>query len=110
MKLGDIGELLVRGGNVMQGYWHNAEATRAVLLPDGWLRTGDVAELRDGHLYICGRVKDIVVMSNGEKLAPADAEMAIQRDGAFEQVLLVGEGRPFPILLAVSREHDEKCC
>jgi long-chain acyl-CoA synthetase len=108
VKLGDFGELLVRGGNVMQGYWRNVEATRAVLLPDGWLRTGDVAELRDGHLYICGRVKDIIVMSNGEKLAPADAEMAIQRDSAFEQALLVGEGRPFPILLAVSRERDEK--
>jgi long-chain acyl-CoA synthetase len=53
-------------------------------------------------------VKDILVMSNGEKLSPQDVELAILRDPLFEQVMVVGEGRPFPVLLAVSPEADEK--
>jgi long-chain acyl-CoA synthetase len=108
VKLGDGGELLARGGNVMQGYWRNDDATRATLTPDGWLRTGDLAEIRDRHIFIRGRAKDIMVMSNGEKLSPQDAELAILHDPAFEQVMLVGEGKPYPILLAVSKETDEK--
>jgi long-chain acyl-CoA synthetase len=108
VKLGDGGELLAKGGNVMQGYWRNDDATRATLTPDGWLRTGDLAEIRDRHIFIRGRAKDIMVMSNGEKLSPQDAELAILHDPAFEQVMLVGEGKPYPILLAVSKETDEK--
>ena len=107
VKLGDGGELLAKGGNVMLGYWRNEEATRATLTSDGWLRTGDIAEIRDRHIFIRGRAKDIMVMSNGEKLSPQDAELAILHDPAFEQVMLVGEGKPYPILLAVSKETDE---
>jgi len=108
VRIADEGELLVRGGNVMQGYWRNAEATRAALTPDGWLRTGDLAEIVDGRIFIRGRAKDIVVLSNGEKLPPQDVELAILHDPAFEQVMLIGEGRPYPILLAVARGHDEE--
>jgi long-chain acyl-CoA synthetase len=108
VRLGDGGELLAKGGNVMLGYWRNDEASRATLTPDGWLRTGDVAEIRDRHIFIRGRAKDIMVMSNGEKLSPQDAELAILHDPAFEQVMLVGEGKPYPILLAVSQDADEK--
>ena len=108
VKLGDGGELLARGDNVMLGYWRNPEASRAALTEDRWLRTGDLAEIKDGKIFIRGRAKDIVVLSNGEKLPPQDVEFAILHDPAFEQVMLVGEGRPYPILLAVSREGDEK--
>jgi long-chain acyl-CoA synthetase len=108
LRLGEGGELFVRGANVMQGYWRNPDATREVLGGDGWLRTGDLAELRDGRIYIRGRAKDILVMSNGEKLPPQEAEFAILHDPVFEQVMLVGEGRPFLVLLAVTRETDEK--
>ena len=108
VKLAESGELMAKGGNVMLGYWRNEEASRASLTPDGWLRTGDVAEIRDGHIFIRGRAKDIMVMSNGEKLSPQDAELAILHDPAFEQVMLVGEGKPYPILLAVTRETDDK--
>ncbi len=100
--------LMVRGPSVMLGYWRNDEATRAAIDADGWLATGDVAELRGGKLYIRGRVKDILVLSNGEKLSPQDAELAILRDPVFEQVMLIGEGRPFPVLLAVTQEADER--
>ncbi len=108
VKIVDNGELLARGGNVMLGYWHNEVATRAALTDDGWLKTGDIAEIRDGHIFIRGRAKDIMVMSNGEKLSPQDAELAILHDPAFDQVMLVGEGRPYPILLAVTQETDEQ--
>jgi long-chain acyl-CoA synthetase len=109
VKIGGNGELLARGGNVMLGYWRNPDATHATLTGDGWLKTGDVAEIRGGgHIYIRGRAKDILVMSNGEKVSPQDAELAILHDPAFEQVMLIGEGKPYPILLAVTQETDEK--
>jgi long-chain acyl-CoA synthetase len=108
VKLGEAAELLARGGNVMLGYWRNEEATRAAIDKDGWLHTGDVVEIRDTKIYIRGRIKDILVMSNGEKLPPQDVEFAVLHDPVFEQVMLVGEGRPFLTLLAVTRERDEK--
>jgi len=91
----------------MLGYWNNPVATAAVIDRDGWLHTGDLAVIRGGRLYITGRVKDIIVLSNGEKVPPADVEQAILRDSVFEQVMLVGEGRPKLGLLAVSRLEDE---
>jgi long-chain acyl-CoA synthetase len=108
VKLGERGELLARGDNVMLGYWRNDEATRAAIDSLGWLHTGDIAELHDGKIYIRGRLKDIIVMSNGEKLSPQDVEFALSRDPIFEQVMVVGEGRPFLILLAVTREPNEQ--
>ena len=108
VRIGEGGELLARGGNVMHGYWRNDEATRTALDAEGWLHTGDIAEIRDRRIYIRGRLKDIVVMSNGEKLPPQDAEFAVLHDPIFEQAMLVGEGRPFLALLAVTQETDEK--
>jgi long-chain acyl-CoA synthetase len=102
------GELLVRGKSIMLGYWRNKAATDAALDADGWLQTGDLAEIRGGKIYIRGRAKDILVMSNGEKLSPQDVELAILRDPVFEQVMVIGEGRPYPVLLAVTQEQDEK--
>jgi long-chain acyl-CoA synthetase len=107
-KLGEGNELLARGGNVMLGYWRNDEATRTSVDAEGWLHTGDVAEIRDRRIYIRGRLKDIVVMSNGEKLPPQDAEFALLHDPIFEQAMLIGEGRPFLTLLAVTQETEEK--
>lgn len=107
VKLADDDELLVRGGNVMQGYWRNPDATRSAIDGEHWLHTGDLAQIRDGKIYLRGRSKDILVLSNGEKLPPHDVELAIMRDPAFEQVMLVGEGRAFLALLAVTRETDE---
>jgi len=108
VRLSDAGELLVRGPNVMLGYWNDPEATARIVDRDGWLRTGDLAELRDGRVAIRGRLKDILVLSNGEKLSPQDVELAILGDDTFEQILLFGEGRPFLTLLAVAKEEDEK--
>jgi len=108
VRLGEAGELLVRGPNVMLGYWNDPAATARARDGEGWLHTGDVAEIVRGHVAIRGRLKDILVLSNGEKLPPQDAELAILGDGAFEQLMLVGEGRPFLTLLAVAKDTDEK--
>jgi long-chain acyl-CoA synthetase len=108
VKLAENGELRVRGPNVMLGYWRNEEATRGALDADGWLHTGDLAEIRADRIVIRGRAKDILVMSNGEKLSPQDVELALMHDPIFDQVMLVGDGRPYVVLLAVTKEGDEK--
>jgi len=108
VTFGTNGELLVRGPNVMRGYWRNEDATRAAIDAEGWLHTGDLAEMREGKIVIRGRAKDIFVMSNGEKLSPQDVELAILHDATFEQVMLIGDGRPYPVLLAVTRQADER--
>src|SRR5882762_3465800 len=102
------GELLARGPSVMKGYWNNPEASAKALDREGWLHTGDLAEITGGRIYIRGRLKDVLVLSNGEKLPPQDVELAILGDGVFEQGILIGEGRPFLTLVAVTKETDEK--
>lgn len=102
VKLGEQSVLLVKGPNVMMGYWNNVEATRAMIDAEGWLNTGDIAHISaSGHISITGRVKEIIVMSNGEKLPPADIELAITRDVLFEQVMVLGEARSYMVAVAV---------
>ncbi len=108
IKIADDGELLARGANVMLGYWNNPEATAKVVDAEGWLHTGDLATLHDGRITIKGRKKDILVMSNGEKFSPQDAELAILSDQSFEQVMLIGEGQPFLTLACVTQLRDAK--
>lgn len=106
VRIAEDGELLVRGPNLMAGYWKNPEATAAVIDAGGWFHTGDLAALDpDGRIAITGRLKEIIVLSTGEKIAPADLEMAIAVDPLFEQVLVVGEGRPFLTALVVLNEE-----
>jgi long-chain acyl-CoA synthetase len=108
LKCADSGELLARGPNVMLGYWNNPQATAAAIDSEGWFHTGDLARIRDGRVYITGRVKEVIVLSSGEKVPPGDAEQAILSDPAFEQVMVVGEGRAKLGLLAVSKVEDLK--
>ncbi|MGE5154784.1 MAG: AMP-dependent synthetase/ligase, partial [Bdellovibrio bacteriovorus] len=100
-RIGPQDELLVRSPGVMRGYWGQPQATAAAIDPEGWLHTGDQAREARGHLYITGRIKEILVLATGEKVAPADLEAAILGDGLFNQVLVIGEGRPFLAALAV---------
>ncbi len=102
VRIGPQDALLVKGHGNMLGYWNNPEATRAIIDKDGWLNTGDTARISDtGHIYITGRLKEIIVMSNGEKVPPADMELHILRDSLFDQVMVHGEGHPFLVALAV---------
>jgi long-chain acyl-CoA synthetase len=89
------GDLEVRGPNVMLGYWQNPEATTGTMTPDGWFKTGDKARLEEGRLYIVGRTKEVIVLSNGEKVPPDDMQKAISLDPLFQQVLVIGDNRPY---------------
>ena len=101
VRVGANEELLIRGPSVMLGYWNNHAATAQMIDSDGWLHSGDQARIEGGHIYITGRIKDILVLSNGEKVPPADMEMAITLGPLFEQVLVVGEGRSYLSALVV---------
>ena len=90
----------------MLGYWRNEQATRETVDEDGWLHTGDIARIEKGHIYIVGRLKEIIVLSTGEKIAPADMEMMATDDPLFEQVFIHGEGRPY--LTALVSPHPER--
>jgi long-chain acyl-CoA synthetase len=105
VRIGDNDELLTRSRCVMRGYWKDEAATRAVIDAEGWLHTGDQAGVdAAGHYTIVGRIKDIIVLNNGEKVSPTDMEAAILLDPLFEQVMVVGEGRPYLGALAVLNE------
>jgi long-chain acyl-CoA synthetase len=109
IKIGDKNALMIKGPNIMLGYWNNEEATRAMIGADGWLNSGDTARIDEtGHIYITGRLKEIIVMSNGEKIPPLDIEAAITRDALFEQVMLIGEGKPYLSLMTVLNQEQWK--
>lgn len=109
VRLGENNALLVKGPSNMQGYWNNPQATAAMISPDGWLNTGDTAKISaTGHITITGRLKEIIVMSNGEKVPPSDMEKAMLHDPLFDQVMVHGEGRPYLIVLAVVNPDNWK--
>ncbi|UCG71666.1 MAG: long-chain fatty acid--CoA ligase [Chromatiales bacterium] len=93
VKVGDKDELLTRGPSLMLGYWNNPEATANCIDEQGWFHTGDCARIEQGHVYITGRIKEIIVLGNGEKVPPGDMEMAIGMDELIHQALVIGEGK-----------------
>jgi long-chain acyl-CoA synthetase len=101
VRRGAQDELLVRSPGVMLGYWNQPRATAAAIDPNGWLHTGDQVRMEGGHIFITGRLKDVIVLSSGEKISPADLETAIVMDGLFAQVMVLGEGRPYLTALVV---------
>lgn len=102
VRTGENDELQVKGPQVMQGYFNREADTRAAFTEDGWFKTGDQADLSDGgRIRIKGRIKEILVTSTGEKISPVDLEFAIQEDPLFEQVMAVGENRPYVSVLTV---------
>jgi long-chain acyl-CoA synthetase len=108
VKIGESAELLVRGPNVMRGYWKRPEDTARVLTADGWLKSGDMAAIDNGRIRIVGRIKEIIVTATGEKIAPGDLELAITGDGLFEQAFVVGENRPFIATVVVLNQGEWK--
>lgn len=112
VRLGNDDELLVNSPGVMLGYWRQDEATRETVDSDGWLHTGDKAAIdAEGHIRITGRLKEIIVLSNGEKVPPSDMELAITMDPLIEQALVFGERRPYLTALIVPEpEHWKAFC
>jgi long-chain acyl-CoA synthetase len=106
-RVGTNGALQVRGPTVMLGYWRNPEATRAIINEEGWLDTGDVVRVDPaGHIFITGRIKEILVLSNGEKVPPAEIEAAIGVDPLFDQIMVVGEGCAYLSALVVINQEQ----
>jgi long-chain acyl-CoA synthetase len=106
IAFGENNALLVKGPNVMLGYWKNPEATARVKSATGWLDTGDQARMEKGFLYITGRIKDIIVLGNGEKVPPVDMELAILLDPLFDHVMIIGEARPYLAALCVLNKQE----
>ncbi len=94
-KLSDQGELLKRGESIFVGYYRNEAATEDMIV-DGWLHTGDVAQLdEDGHLKIVDRMKDIIITSGGKNIAPSEIENALTTSLYIKEAIVVGEGRNY---------------
>ena len=101
LKIAEDGEILVRGPNVMRGYYGQPEATAAVL-KDGWFATGDVGHMdKAGRLYITDRKKDLFKLSNGKYIAPQLIESLLKQSEFVSQVVVVGAGRKQPAALVV---------
>jgi long-chain acyl-CoA synthetase len=95
VQVAEDGELRVRGGQVMTGYWQDDEATLEAV-GDGWIRTGDLGEIDDeGFVRVTGRKKEILVTAGGKNVAPAGLEDEVRAHPLVSQCLVVGDGRPF---------------
>ncbi|WP_447989932.1 AMP-dependent synthetase/ligase [Achromobacter spanius] len=93
-KMGDAGELLVRGDMVFQGYYKNADAT-ADTVRDGWLYTGDVVAEQDGRVRIVDRLKDIMITAGGKNLTPSEIENAVKGSPYVKECIVIADGRKF---------------
>jgi long-chain acyl-CoA synthetase len=99
VRIGDDGEVLIKGPNIFQGYYKNEDATRETL-EDGWLHTGDLGRLdEDGFLYITGRKKDIIITAGGKNITPANLENGLKQSRWISQAVVIGDRRPYLIAL-----------
>jgi len=106
VRIGENDELQVKTPGMMMGYWNNHAATAEVIGADGWVHTGDQARIENNHIYITGRLKDILILSNGEKVPPTDMESAIAIEPLIEQVMVIGEGQSFLSALVVLNSEE----
>jgi len=100
LQLAEDGEILVRGPNVMTGYFKNEDATKKVLTKDGWFHTGDVGEVEDSGLLLISRKDRIFKLSNAEKVIPTEIENIIAKDCAYlSHAYVSGNGKNYPVIL-----------
>ena len=102
VKIAEDGEILVKGENVMLGYWNNEMETRKVI-KDGWLHTGDIGEInpKDGYLKITDRKKDIIVSAGGDNISPAKIENLLSNSAAIDQCMVYGDRKNYLVALIV---------
>ncbi len=106
VRIAEDGEILVRGENVMLGYWQDPDST-AFVIREGWLHTGDVGHLdEDGYIYITDRKKDILVVSGGDNVSPARLEGLLTLEAEIEQACVVGDRRPYLAALIVPAKAE----
>tara|TARA_B110000438_G_scaffold303124_1_gene363261 strand:+ start:2928 stop:4646 length:1719 start_codon:yes stop_codon:yes gene_type:complete len=106
VKIAKDGEILVKGENVMLGYWNRKEDTEKAI-KDGWLYTGDIGEInpQDGYLKITDRKKDIIVNAGGDNISPAKLENLLSNSEAIDQSIVYGDGKSYLIALIVTKKE-----
>jgi long-chain acyl-CoA synthetase len=95
VKLADDGEVLVKSPDLFDCYWNNADATRAIRSEDGWLRTGDVGEWRDGTLRLIDRARDFIVTAGGKTVSPSFIENILRTSPYIAEAVIFGHGRKY---------------
>ena len=102
VKIGEGGEVLIKGPQIMMGYYKNEDATKEVFTEDGFFRTGDIGETDDEeYLKITGRIKDLIVTSGGKNISPQNIENSLKASGYIEQVAIIGDNRKYLSALIV---------
>ncbi len=101
LKIGPKDELFVQTPSRMLGYWNNVQATSEAVDRLGWLKTGDTAMIKDGRVFITGRLKELITLSTGENVAAGNVEAVVAQDPLFDQVCVVGDGRPCLVAIVV---------
>ncbi len=106
VKIAEDGEILIKGENVMLGYWNNIEETNKVI-KDGWLYTGDIGEIdqEDGYLKITDRKKDIIVSAGGDNISPAKIENLLSNSEAIDQCMVYGDKKNYLVALIVATKE-----
>tara|TARA_B100001121_G_scaffold233122_1_gene206488 strand:+ start:103 stop:1818 length:1716 start_codon:yes stop_codon:yes gene_type:complete len=107
VKIADDGEILVKGENIMLGYWNNKEETEKVL-KNGWLYTGDIGIFQDNYLKITDRKKDILITPGGDNISPLKIENEITNSKFFEQAVVYGDNKPFLVALLILSDEKNK--
>ena len=100
VKIAEDGEILVKGENIMLGYWNNKVETEKVLV-DGWLHTGDIGKFVNNYLKITDRKKDILITPGGDNISPVKVETAITNSNFIDQCLVYGDNKPYLVALIV---------
>ena len=105
VKIASDGEILVKGENVMLGYWNNEEETNKVL-KDGWLHTGDIGTFENGYLKITDRKKDILITPGGDNISPVKIENELSNSKFIDQSIVYGDNKPYLVALIVLSEDN----
>ena len=107
-KLDETGEICIRGGCVMLGYYKDPEATAAVIDKDGWFHTGDLARVdEDGYYYITGRKKNLIILDSGENVSPEELEGMLEKCPAVQECIVKELGKKIGVVVYCEKEHQQ---